>query len=164
MVASACRAAPATRQVLSVRIQKAHAQRLRHARAAVVGGAAPQPQNKAAAPAIKRVQNELPKAKCRGDTWIAHRPWHKVQPGGGSHLDHGGSAIAQHAVARPHRRAHRACHIMKAELPRRCVYQRIHCAFTAIGNRQADTIERGKKPSETPPRSLPPRQMTTDFP
>jgi len=130
----------AGRQRLAVRIQQARAQRLQHAGAAVLGGAAAQAQQDAPRALRQRGGDQLAHAVGAGAQGVALAARNPHQAGGLGHFNQGRFTVAQHGKTRIDRRAQRAAHGVAQQLAASGADQRIQRAFAAVGQRQAHTL------------------------
>jgi hypothetical protein len=74
---------------MSVGVQEVRAERLRHASAAIVRGAAADAEDDVATARVERVEQQFANAACGGAQWVALVGGEQRQPGGGGHLDDG---------------------------------------------------------------------------
>ena len=81
-------------QLPAVGIFQPDAQRLQHSRAAIVGGAAAQPDDEMAHAFVQRRQNQFAYAVSRGNQGIALFRRHLFQTAGGSDFDEGDFPVA----------------------------------------------------------------------
>ena len=116
-------------------VQQPRAQRLHHARAAVVGGAAADADNDMPDALVQRALDQLAGAERSGGQGIALRGGHQLQPAGGRHFDKGGACVAGEAVEGVYRRAERSGYAQVDDTPRRRRHHRLNRAFAAVGNR-----------------------------
>ena len=130
----------AARQFNALRIQQLHAQRLQHASAAVIGGAAANAQNQVAGTRIQRSDDQLTRAVAGGDVGIALCGWHQGQTAGRSHFDHGGAAVARQAVEAGDALAQRVRHFDFNLAALRGFDHGLHRAFAAIGHGHFDVL------------------------
>ena len=135
--------------LLPVCVQQAHAKGLKHARAALVGGAAANAQNKFTRSGIQGRAYELPRAKACGVEGVAHGGRHKGKAAGGGHFDNGCAAIARQAVKCLHRVAQRAAYRGDYAAATGGFDHGIHRAFAAVSHGNLDIDRVGENLAET---------------
>ena len=91
-------------------IQQFHPQRLEHADAAIVGGAAAYADDQMADSGIQRGFDQLSRAIAGGLQRVAQMRSDKNQSAGRRHLDHRRTPVPGHAVTGPDRLSQRPCH------------------------------------------------------
>src|SRR5579859_706937 len=123
---------PPSRNREALLVCERRAQRLCHARAAVVGRAASNADDKVTAALFQRGQNQFAHAVSGGDARVASFRRHQGQARGGCHLDSGGASIAEDAIESHHRLAKWPGHTLLEYLAASSIHQRLHRAFPAI--------------------------------
>jgi hypothetical protein len=143
------RPAPADRQIVGV--EQAHAQRLRHARTAVVGAGVAAAKQDALDTHVERGADQLADAVSRRRQRVALRARHQAQPCRRRHLDHGGlwPAPAENAKVAAHRQPHRASDGQRIEASAGHLDQRFREALAAIDQRQLDDGGVGRRRAHT---------------
>jgi hypothetical protein len=122
----------ARREIGAGGVEQAAAQRLQHARAAVVGGAAAMPSTKRRAPASSAWRISCPVPKLVVQQRIALRRRHQFQSAGSGHFNHRRLAVAHQAVERGHRLAQRTGNLERHQLAAAGVDHGLHRAFAAV--------------------------------
>ena len=120
---------------LLVCIEQQSAQRLQHAGAAVIGGAAADADNDFFYAFIERGQNQLARAVAGGVQRIAFFRRHQMQAGCGGHFDNGGAPVAREAEFRSYLVAQRRAHFCAYQSAFGGIHQRLHRALAAVGHR-----------------------------
>ena len=124
-----------------VLIKEPIAQSVRHADAAIIGGAAPQADQEPAAAPSQNVHHQLPNAPGGGMQGL-QIPFRQRQPGAAGHFHHGG-AVRQDAVFRVHEPAQRSCHLFGFQLPADEGHIALAHALPAVGHGDADQFRVG---------------------
>ena len=133
----------------SRRVPERHAQRLRHARAAVVCGGAAQADEEFPASRIQRRAHQLAGAVGGGEFGAARLRLRQRQPGGGTHLDDR-DAVVQNGEAARHAIAHRPRRLAGRPFAALRVEEGFEHAVPAVRNRQVYRFDRRIRPQNSP--------------
>ncbi len=145
--ARAARAPRRRAERAAVGVREMHAERLQHARAAVVRRAAAEADDEAPRARVERRTDQLARAPARRDARIARVGRHEMQAARLGHLDHRG-AVGQDAERGARRPAERIGDARAAALAARGRDECVHRAFTAVGDRQASVVGIGEHLAE----------------
>jgi hypothetical protein len=132
--------AAAPRQRLAVRAVEAPAQRLHHADATIHRGAAADAEDQVPNALIQRMQDQFAGAVAGGQQRVTARRRRQHQSAGRRHFDHRRLAVAADAVKRRHPFPQRPRGGHAHLAPAGGGHQRVHRAFAAVGDRQADAL------------------------
>src|SRR5579875_2698605 len=121
--------------LFAVDIRERDAERLRHACATVVGGAAANTDDKVTTTEIESGENQFAHAVGRRDARVAQRGWHKWQSCCCRHLNSCCLPVAEYAKKGIHGIVERPCDNLLDDAPARRVNQCLHSAFSAVGHR-----------------------------
>ncbi len=127
-------------QLTPFAIEKPRAQRLHHARAAIVGGAAADADDNRLHAPLQRREDKLAGAVTRGDARIALRGWHQMQTGSRRHFHHRRFTVAQQAEKTVDFVAERRGHRRGDDLPAGRGDHRLDGAFAAVRHRHTDVV------------------------
>ncbi len=133
-----CQRSAARRQWRVLRIEQPHAQRLQHAGAAVIGGAAAHAQDEAARARVERGEDQVARATAGRVQRVALRRRDQFQAAGGRHFDHGDDVAARQAVEGVDGCAQRTGRAQVDAAAGRCGDHRLDGAFAAIGDGDLD--------------------------
>ena len=135
-------------ELAALEIEQTRTERLHHAGAAVVGGAATNAEDEAARTGVERGADQLAGAAGAGEERVAPVRRNQRQAAGGRHLDHRGVAIAGEAVEGLHGFTERAAdrHGLLASAGRGD--HRVHRALAAVRHRHQHVVGVGENLAE----------------